>query len=129
MVANSLGRREQRLYFYQRGSTVRAMKALFATLLLVLQLQPVLGTLACMGLVRLPAQQECKMAEHGTAPTNLSEQAPVSPHNCATAAVCAPAPLAVPGFPGQLESAVLLQTTPRIAGAPVPVDLASVPPF
>ena len=106
------------------------MKALFATLLLVMQLQPVLGTLACMGLVRQPAQQECKMPEHGKAPSaHLSEQAPVSPHNCATAAVCAPAPLAIPGFAGRLESAVLLQTTPRIAGYPRPVDVASAPPF
>ena len=106
------------------------MKALFATLLLVLQLQPVLGTLACMGLVRLPAQQECKMPEHGRVPTtNLSEQAPVSSQTCAAAAVCAPAPLAVPGFAGHLESAVLLQTTPRIAGSPTPVDVASAPPF
>ena len=106
------------------------MKALFATLLLVLQLQPVLGTLACIGLVRLPAQQECKMPEHGTAPTTkLSDQAPVSPQSCALATVCAPAPLAVPGFAGQLESAVLLQATPRIAGTPTPVDVASAPPF
>jgi len=106
------------------------MKALFATLLLVLQLQPVLGTLACMGLVRPPAQQECKLSEHGKAPTtNLSEQAPVSPQNCATAAVCAPSPLAVPGFAGQLKSVVLLQTTPKIAGSATPVDVASAPPF
>jgi hypothetical protein len=106
------------------------MKALFATLLLLLQLQPALGTLACMGLVRHPAQQECKMPEHGRVPTtNLSEQAPVSSQTCAAAAVCAPAPLAVPGIAGHLESAVLLQTTPRIAGSPTPVDVASAPPF
>jgi len=106
------------------------MKELFAGLLLVLQLQPVLGTLACMGLVRQPAQQECKMPEHGKTPTTgLSEQAPVSPQTCAMATVCAPAPLAVPGLASQLVSAVLLQTAPRIAGSPTPVDAASAPPF
>jgi hypothetical protein len=106
------------------------MKALLATLLLLLQLQPALGTVVCLGLLRQPAQPACSMPEHDTALAHsVSRQAPPSSQSCAMAAVCAPAQLAVPGFAGQLESAVSLQTTPRIAGSSLPVGVASAPPF
>ncbi len=106
------------------------MRSLFAALLLVIQLQPVLGTAACLGLVWKPAQVDCKMPEHGSVPSHsLSAAVPMSSPSCAMAAGCAPAPLAVPGFANQPEKATVLHTAPAIAGLSLPLDVSSAPPF
>jgi hypothetical protein len=99
------------------------MKSVFAALLLTLQLQPLLGTAACLGLVKQPAQSECEMPEHGTVPgQSLSESAPIPTQSCAVASFCVPAPLAVPGLAGVLEITVVLHTTPAIVSLRQPVD-------
>ena len=106
------------------------MRSLFAALLLVFQLQPVLGAAACLGLVRQPAQQECKMPEHGRAPAHsVTQTVPLSSQPCPMAAVCAPTPLAVPAFAGQLVRVVSLHPAPAISGTHSPADIFSAPPF
>ena len=106
------------------------MRSLFAALLLVLQLQPVLGAAACLGLVRQSAQKECKMPEHGRAPTHsLTQAVPLSSQPCPTAAACAPASLAVPAFAGQLVRVASPHAAPVIAGSNSPTDIFSAPPF
>jgi hypothetical protein len=106
------------------------MRSLFAAVLLFFQLQPVLGAAACLGLVRQPAQQECKMPEHGRAPAqSLTQTMPVSSQTCPMATACAPAPLAVPAFAGQLVRVVSLHPVPTITPSRSPADIFSAPPF
>lgn len=106
------------------------MRAAFAAVLLFLQLQPVLGSAACLGLIRQPAQAECEMPEHGTVPSQtFSESTPLSTQSCAITALCAPAPLAVPGFAGLLEATVVLHTASAIPGPTPRLDFYSAPPF
>lgn len=108
----------------------RTMRSLFAALLLVFQLQPVLGAAACLGLVRLPTQQECKMPEHGRVPAHsVTQTVPVSSQPCPMAAACTPSPLAVPGFGGQLVRVVSLHPIPTIAAPSSPADIFSAAPF
>ena len=106
------------------------MRSLFAAVLLVFQLQPVLGAAACLGLVRQPAQQECKMPEHGRAPAHsLTQTVPLSSEPCPMASACAPAPLAVPAFADQLVRVVSLHPTPAIMASSSPAEIFSAPPF
>ena len=106
------------------------MRSLFAALLLVFQLQPVLGAAACLGLVRQSAQQECKMPEHGKAPAHsLTETVPLSSQPCPMAPACAPASLAVPAFAGQLVRIASLHPVPTITPNRSPADIFSAPPF
>jgi hypothetical protein len=111
-------------------TSVPPMRSLFAALLLLFQLQPVLGAAACLGLVQQPAQADCEMPEHGTAPSqHYSESVPVPSQSCAIASFCAPAPLAIPGFSGLLETAVVLHAVPSISGPSRPLQGYSAPPF
>jgi hypothetical protein len=106
------------------------MRSLFAALLLLFQLQPVLGAAACLGLVQPPTQTGCEMPEHGTVPfQHYSESEPVPSQSCAVASFCAPAPLAIPGFSGLLETAVVLHAEPSISGPSRPLHGYSAPPF
>src|SRR5437867_2182408 len=106
------------------------MRSLFATLLLLFQLQPLLGAAACLGLVRQSAQQECKMPEHGKAPTHsLAQTVPLSPQPCPMASACAPASLAVPAFAGQLVRVASLHPAPTITSDRSPADIFSASPF
>jgi hypothetical protein len=109
---------------------LHVMRSLFAALLLLFQLQPMLGTAACLGLARKQAHEDCKMPEHGSAPLHsLSAAAPVSSPGCPMATVCAPAPLAVPALAGQLVRFVPLHSVPPITGTNSPTDIASAPPL
>jgi hypothetical protein len=106
------------------------MRSLFAALLLLFQLQPMLGTAACLGLARMQAKEGCKMPQHGSAPSHsFSAAVPVSSPGCAMATVCAPAPLAVPALANQLVRAVPLRSILPIAGTNFPTDIASAPPL
>jgi hypothetical protein len=106
------------------------MRSVFAAILLTLQLQPVLAGAACLGLIKQPMQAQCEMPEHGTVPSqSVSTPAPLSTQSCPMASLCAPAPLAIPGFAGLLESTVILHTAPAIAGLTLPLDVSSAPPF
>jgi hypothetical protein len=111
-------------------TSVPPMRSLFAALLLLFQLQPVLGAAACLGLVQQPAQTECEMPEHGTVPAqHYSESVPVPAQSCAIASFCAPAPLAIPGFSSLLETTVVLHAIPSITRSSQPLHGYSAPPF
>jgi hypothetical protein len=107
------------------------MRSLFAALLLLFQLQPVLGAAACLGLVQQPARADCEMPEHGTVPyqQHYSESVPVPSESCAIASFCVPAPLAIPGFSGLMETAVVLHAVRSMSGPSRPLHGYSAPPF
>lgn len=105
------------------------MKSLAAAILLLFQLQPVLGTVVCLGFVEKPAE-ECTMPEPESMPAeNASAPMQMPPPNCALVAVCAPAPLAIPAFAAQLVQTVLFLATPAITAGHLPTDFSSAPPL
>jgi hypothetical protein len=89
----------------------------------------VLGTVACFGLSERAALQECRMAEHGHAPTSGFTAAGATTHSCELATLCMPAPLAIPGFSSGLETAIVLHETAVSLTAPSPRDISPAPPF
>ena len=107
--------------------SVPLMKAVFAVLLLLFQLQPVLGTVVCLG-PSDRAKQECKMPDHGQMPKTSITIASIAAQNCQSAAICAPAPLAIPAWFTQLETA-----TPLLEGgtslAATLLGISPAPPF
>jgi hypothetical protein len=106
------------------------MKSAFAALLLLLQLQPVLGAVACLGLFQQQSKAECEMPEHGAMPSqNVSESLPLSTQSCALASLCTPAPLAIPCLPSQVETTVQMPAAVALVGLDVPIDVFSSPPF
>jgi hypothetical protein len=86
--------------------SVPIMKAVFAAFLLLFQLQPVLGTVACLGLPARATQQECEMPEHGQPQTTSITPPGAAAESCPLATICTPAPLAIPELSNQLETAV-----------------------
>ena len=119
-----------RLFPQHTGSSLTPMRSMFAAVLLLFQLHPVLGAAACLGLVQQPAQASCEMPEHGTVPSqHYSESVPVPAQSCAIASFCAPAPLALPGFSGLLETSVVLHAVASIAGPSRPLHRYTAPPF
>ena len=105
------------------------MKSVFAALLLLMQLQPVLGAVACLGLSQ-PNAAECEMPEDGKAPSqNVPESATQPPQVCPFAAVCAPVSLAIPGLSNQVETSVQMHTGVAPSGSNTPVEVFSTPPF
>lgn len=105
------------------------MKALFAALLLFLQLQPVIGTAACLGLSNRTSQQDCEMPEHGAVPYSTLGQTDSPAQSCELAMLCAPSPLAVPSLGGGLESVVPLPAEAGITTSIIPLGTSSTPPF
>ena len=104
------------------------MKAVLAVLLLLFQLQPVFGSVACLGLSETAAQ-DCSMPEHGQAATAIVAAAAGAAQGCELASICTPAPLAVPGFSGSLETAVPLLGTTGPLAATLPLGIPPAPPF
>jgi len=105
------------------------MKAVLAVLLLLVQLQPVLGTVACFGLSERAALQECRMPEHGQAPTSHVAASGSAAGSCELATLCMPAPLAIPGFSNRLETAVPLSEAQASLAATSHRDISPAPPF
>jgi hypothetical protein len=105
------------------------MKAILAALVLLLQLQPLLGTVACLGLSDRASQAECQMPEHGATPYSTVAQTEAPVPNCALASVCAPSPLAVVSLPENLESVIALHSEPPRMVATTPLGISSAPPF
>jgi hypothetical protein len=105
------------------------MKSIFAALLLLLQLQPLLGTAACLGFLDPTSSEECVMPEHGAPPASSVGETEWPAPNCALASVCAPRPLTVVSLPENPEplsaphSESLLETPSTLYGIP------SIPPF
>ena len=105
------------------------MKVALAALLLLFQLQPVLGTVACLGLSKPMAQQECRMPEHGQSSAPTITASDVATPSCELATICTPAPLAVPGFFASLETAVPLLEAAGPLAATLPLGISPAPPF
>jgi hypothetical protein len=106
------------------------MRSLLAALLLMVQLQPVLGAAACLGLVQQADQANCAMPEHGTLPwQHFAESVPVPPQNCAIASFCSPVPLAIPGVSDLPETTIVLTASLPITGPGQHLDFHSAPPF
>jgi hypothetical protein len=111
-------------------NSIPPMKVWFAALLLFFQLQPVLGTAACLGLSKQGPQQECQMPEHGAAPhSTVAQTGSSTTSNCALASVCAPTPLAIISLPENIGSVTALHSeAPRIVSATLS-GISSAPPF
>jgi hypothetical protein len=105
------------------------MKSVLAALVLLLQLQPVLGTVACLGLPKQGAQQECQMPEHGAVPHSTVAAPNSSAPNCALASVCAPTPLAIMSLADGPQSTIAGSTESRSMAAPALLGIFSAPPF
>ena len=106
-----------------------AMKSSFAALLLLLQLQPLFGTVACLGLSDRTSQPGCEMPERGPQPHSTVAQADSPTTNCALAGVCAPSPLAIVGLAESLESVVAFYSRSSVMLAPALFGISSAPPF
>ena len=105
------------------------MKVVLAAFLLLFQLQPMLGTVACLGLSERAAQPECRMPEHGRASAPTFTASDVATRSCELATICTPAPLAVPGFSASLETAVPLLEAAGPLAATLPLGISPAPPF
>jgi hypothetical protein len=105
------------------------MKSALAALILLLQLQPFLGTVFCLGVSKQGPQQECQMPEHGAVPHSTVAQPNSSVPNCALASVCAPTPLAIVSLGDGLQSITVLSTELRSMAAPTLFGISSAPPF
>lgn len=105
------------------------MKTLIATLLLLFQLQPLVGSAACLLSSDRPSKQECEMPEQGT-----DEHGSVLPSGtpnpgCAFAFACARTALAVPSLPDGQESTIPLHSLAAIPPAVALAGVVSAPPF
>ena len=105
------------------------MKAVFAVLLLLFQLQPVLGTVACLEVPGGAAKQECKMPEHGQPQTMSVAVSGAPAQSCQLATICTPAPPAIPGLSNKFETAVPLFGSAATLAATLPLGISPAPPF
>lgn len=105
------------------------MKAVFAALLLLFQLQPVLGSVACLALPARAAQQDCKMPEHGQPRTTSIAVSGAAAQSCSLATICTPAPLAIPELSNQLETAVPARDGATALAATLPYGTSPARPF
>ncbi len=105
------------------------MKPLLAAALLLFQLQPLVGTVACLGLSDRAGQPECEMPDHGAMPHTTVAQTESPGPNCTLASVCAPSPLAIVSLPENLESVVALHSEPPRMAATTLLGISSAPPF
>lgn len=105
------------------------MKSIFAALLLLFQLQPLLGTAVCLGFSDRDAKPECEMPDHGAVPHSTVDQAESTVPNCTLASVCALSPLAVVSLPENLESVIALHSEPLGIAATALFGVSPAPPF
>jgi hypothetical protein len=105
------------------------MKAVFAALLLLVQLQPVLGSVACLGLPARAAAQDCKMPEHGQPPATSIAVSGAAAQSCALTTICTPAPVAIPELFNRLETAVPHHDGATTLTAALPYDTSPSGPF
>jgi len=105
------------------------MKAALAALLLLFQLQPVLGSVVCFGRTGAAAQQDCRMPEHGRTAATLIGSPAEGTQACALASICAPPAPAVPGLASHLETATSLLTSAGTLADTLIVGISASPPF
>lgn len=105
------------------------MKSVLAALLLLVQFQPVLGTVICVAGSERAPQQECGMSD--AQQTTASQVAPAgaASHGCALAIICMPALLAIPGASDHLGAAVPVYSALVNLGATSPRDISPATPF
>jgi hypothetical protein len=105
------------------------MKSLFAALLLLSQLQPLVGSAVCLSYSVNTAKQECEMPDHMAMPSHgvAEHQSPLP--NCALSAVCAPSQLAIAGLPESSQSVMHLRAEPSMISTTTLFSIASAPPF
>jgi len=105
------------------------MKVILGALLLLFQFQPVLGTVACLGLPARATQQQCKMPEHGQPQTTSIAASSVAAQSCQLATICTQAPLAIPGLSNKFETVVPLYDGAATLAATLPRGTSPAPPF
>jgi hypothetical protein len=105
------------------------MKSVLAALLLLVQLQPVLGTVVCVAGSERAPQQECGMSDARYTTASQVAPAGAAGHGCALAMVCMPALLAIPGASNRLEAAVPVYSALVNLGATAPRDISPATPF
>jgi hypothetical protein len=105
------------------------MKSVLAALVLLLQLQPLFGTAACLGLSGRASRPDCQMPDHVAVPHSTVAQTQSPAPNCALASVCAPSPLATVSLLESLEYVIALNYNPSIMAAPTLFGISSAPPF
>lgn len=105
------------------------MKLVVAFLLLLFQLQPVLGSVACLGLSEGGSGRECAMPEHGRSTTPAVSAAAPATQSCQLAVICAPSPPAVPGASSRFDTSVPLHGNVATLGTSLPLGISPVPPF
>lgn len=99
-----------------------------AALLLLLQLQPLLGTAACLSFSDKAAQSECEMPDHAAVPNTVAPSEEPA-RDCALVSVCAPAPLAILSLADVPESIVAPYTESPSTAAPMLLGISTAPPF
>src|SRR6266404_6762542 len=109
--------------------SVPLMMAVFAAFLLLFQLQPLVGTVACLRLSDRPAKQECKMPEHGSAATTSITVSGAPAQPCEVAVICTPARPAIPTLSNRFDIAVPLYEGSAILAATLPLGIPPAPPF
>jgi len=109
--------------------SVPRMKTVFTAVLLLFQLQPVLGTVACLGFSGEPTEQACTMPEHSQPQTgSIAVAGPVA-ESCQSATFCTPAPLAIPELSNSLETAVPFHEGAGTLAATLLRGISPAPPF
>jgi len=106
------------------------MKLFIATLLLLFQLQPLVGSAACLLSSDRPSQSECEMPEQRTAAPASVLQSGFAGQGCALALACAPSTtLGVPSLSVRKISIVPLHSAAASSAAVTLTSVASLPPF
>jgi hypothetical protein len=105
------------------------MKSLVATLLLLFQLQPLLGSAACLISSERPSKLECEMPEQHATPAGSVLQSGSPSQGCALAFACATSALTVPTFSEGQESSIPLDSVLPSSIALTLTSVVSAPPF
>jgi hypothetical protein len=102
------------------------MKSIVAALVLLLQLHPVVGSVACLGRATQP---DCQMPGHSAVPHSTVDQTESGIPDCPLASFCAPSPSAILSPRENLESAVALHSESPIMETATLFGVSSAPPF
>lgn len=111
------------------GNTIPDMKSVLAALVLLLQLQPLLGTAVCLSFSDGAAQSECEMPDNVAVPHSAVAHTESPAPNCALASVCVTSPLTIVSLPESFESVVAFYSQSPITAAPTLFGISSAPPF
>lgn len=105
------------------------MKTALATLLLLFQLQPLVGSAACARFSDRPSEATCEMPEQRPATPASELQSGAAGEGCALGFVCARTTIAAPSFTGGEESTTPFHLAAASSPAGTLTSIASAPPF